>query len=120
MAKGEAEVRLSFAKDEVEAMRNLMRELHETIQEAKLVHRELLEAKDSLQGQVDSIVIDRVAENMEALSAATQKAIDDSTESVFKRFDELFERLTHGLEKGKRHKRKSLIDIVEEGGQTSL
>jgi hypothetical protein len=73
----------------IEAIKAAIREMHEVIQEAKEVRRQLLNAIGSIAPTIDSLITDEVVKGLEQYQEQLSKAIDAATERIDHRFDTL-------------------------------
>jgi hypothetical protein len=84
------------------------REMHEAIQDAKAVQRELDVTLAHWRDSVEEMVEEAAKVEIEKLGIATKEAIDEATEKVFNRFDTIMAELLGETRRAKRKHGQSL------------
>lgn len=99
--------------EEVHAVKEVIRELHELIQEAKDVQKSLVSTIEDFKGSIDSKIEKEVKEGLTSLANSIDNAISESTDAVYKRFDTVTEILVGESKKNRKKGQPSLIDLAK-------
>lgn len=101
---------MATTEEEIVRLKAAQRELHETIQEAKLVQHELDESISAFKGAAANLIETAVSDGLRTYAASLDRAIADATNRVYARFDKISDLL---LGEERSQKRKGLPSIEE-------
>jgi len=79
--------------DELAQLRAATRQLHEVIQEAKQVRKDIQDRVDSIGPALDRVISECVAESLNKYADTVLAAIEDATAMVYRRFETLADAL---------------------------
>lgn len=99
--------------DEIEALHEATRKAHEVLKDLRVATKEARKVLDEIPSIVDGRIALAVTEGLGEFRVALDRAIEDSTALVFKRFDTITDILTGEDRTSKRQGKLSVTELIE-------